>query len=211
MLQTQKHDIDMEYYYSLQKQQEIADIIMHDIKKHMIAVRDIAADEHNTEIVKYIDSVYEISDFNKLKHYSSNKLIDVIVNRFAQKFMEHFIDFYSDIRDIDFSFLNDSELTALLDNLLSNAFNSSVTAQNKIVELEIKIQNQHFIVISVTNTCGEKPIKKNNKYVSKNKNGLHGIGLKSVENIVKKHNGRLSLVFNEENMQFKANVVIRNF
>ena len=40
--------------------------------------------------------------------------------------------FETDIRNVDFSFMDESNLTALLDNLLENAFEAAKTIQKRI-------------------------------------------------------------------------------
>lgn len=209
-LLSQKNEIDTEHYRTLQRQHNNTSILIHDINKHMAAVRDLAEVGDNAEIVDYINSVYEISEFDSMREFSANTLVNVIVNRFYSQFKDNDIDFYCDIRAIDFSFLKDSEITALLDNLLSNAYNATKTADQKHVDLTIKQKNQHYIVVAVENTCGEPPEKRNGQYISKTKSGTHGFGLKSIANIAKKHDGEFYTSFDSEKMLFKATVILYN-
>ena len=80
---------------------------------------------NNEGINDYIKSVQGSSEIKTLTQFSDNKLINVIVNRYANRCITADIDFVSDIRSIDFSFINQSDLTSLLDNLLENAFEAA--------------------------------------------------------------------------------------
>lgn len=207
MLQNQKSEIDTEHYHTLQTQQEKNGIIIHDIKKHLIAIRDIAAENNDKQTVQYIDELYKSSNFDELKVYSNNKLVNVIINRFALKFNESDIRFYCDIRDIDFGFLKDNEITSLLDNLLSNAFEAAVSSEKKEIDMIIKSQNDNFVILTITNTCGTKPKKSNGKFITSKKDGVHGTGLKSISNIIKKYDASLEQNFDETTMTFKTVIV----
>lgn len=209
LLQNQKNEIDVEHYMSLIRQKETADIILHDTAKHMAAVRALAVEGDGDRVVSYIDSVYNDIGMNTLRRFSSNKLVDAIVSRYYNKYSELGVDFFCDVRDIDFSFLADAEITALLDNLLSNAFAAAAATQKKkSVDLSVRRQNVHFIVVSVVNTCGAIPEKRNGRFVSAKKGDQHGVGLASVNAVVKKHGGSLRTDFHEDTMIFEAVAVL---
>ena len=74
----------------------------------------------NSKAIEYIDSIYDGYDIKQIKKYSNNKLINVIVSRYAQLCYNNNIEFSADIRDVNFSFIKDSEITALFDNLFEN-------------------------------------------------------------------------------------------
>ena len=209
LLQNQKNEIDTEHYQSLIRQKEAEDIILHDTSKHMAAIRALAVEGDGDRIVSYIDSVYNDIGMSTLRRFSNNKLVDAIVSRYYNKYSELGIDLFCDVRDIDFSFLADAEITALLDNLLSNAFAAAAAAQKKkSVDLSVRRQNVHFIVVSVVNTCGAIPEKRNGRFISAKKGDLHGVGLASVNAVVKKHGGSLRTDFHEDAMTFEAVAVL---
>lgn len=55
--------------------------------------------------------------------------MNVIVSRYAQLCNDNNINLIVDIRNIDFSFITDSDLTALLDNLLENAYEAAKSSE----------------------------------------------------------------------------------
>lgn len=209
-LQTQKSEIDNEYYKVLQSHYDDTNIVIHDIKRHLITIKDFADAGDNQRIKDYIDNLYGEYQIKHLKKYSENKLINVIVNRFVNTAKEAGVDFNCDIRNVDFSKIPDSGLTTILDNLLENAIEASKTSSEKFVELSIKESNENFIVISVRNSCASRPEYKDGEIVTSKKNkDIHGFGIKSVSRVAKSLGGSVNNTFDENKMIFTFNVIVR--
>lgn len=206
----QNEKINEEYYSDLQKQYDTSNILVHDIKKHLYTIRDLAVENNDKAIAGYIDSIYESNEIKSIKNYSSNKLVNVIARRYAQLCTENKIDFYCDIRDIDFSFISNSEITAILDNLLENAFEASLNAKRKCIELKIDIINENFVLINTVNYCQTAPEFFNSYPISTKKNKtLHGIGIKSIEKTVNKNGGNTSYKYDDKKMKFEVSVILK--
>ena len=129
-LQKQKSEIDTEYYSILQNQYENSNILIHDIKRHLLSIKELSNEKDFEGINKYIDNLYENYQIKYLRIYSDNKLINAIINRYMNTCKDKTIDFYCDIRDIDFSFMYDNDITSLLDNLLENAIEATQNAND---------------------------------------------------------------------------------
>jgi hypothetical protein len=209
-LQQQKSDIDIEYYSILQKQYENSNILIHDIKRHLLSIKEFSSEKDYERINKYIDNLYDEYDIKYLKKYSNNKLVNAIVNRYMMSCKDNNINFNCDIRNVDFSFMSDNNLTALLDNILENAFEATKAAKSKNIDLTIKTVNLNFISINVFNSCAKAPQTRNGILVTgkKNKN-LHGVGIKSIERIAKEYGGHTDYSFDKEKMIFTLKVVLK--
>lgn len=156
-LQKQKSEIDTEYYSILQNQYENSNILIHDIKRHLLSIKELSNEKDFEGINKYIDNLYENYQIKYLRIYSDNKLINAIINRYMNTCKDKTIDFYCDIRDIDFSFMSDNDITSLLDNLLENAIEATQNANDKKIELTVKPINTNYIVINAWNYCSSAP------------------------------------------------------
>lgn len=209
-LQQQKAEIDTTYYSILQNQYENSNILIHDIKRHLMSIKELSKSNDNNGISRYIDNLYENYDVNYIKKYSSNKLVNAIINRYVILFKDSKIDFFCDIRDIDFSFISDNDLTAILDNLLENAFEASKNSENKKIELLIYLTNVNYIAINLTNSYSITPTIKNGKLVTvKEKSSIHGYGIKSIERTIKNHDGIMSFSFDESAKEFNTKIVLK--
>ena len=208
-LQKQKAEIDTEYYSLLQNQYENSNIIIHDIKRHLMSVKELASHNDCDNILKYIDDLYGEYDIKYLRKYSNHKLINAIINRYMEMCKTFGIDFYCDIRDIDFSFISDANLTAILDNLLENAIEAAKDSDNKTIELTIKESNENFVAINLENSCATAPKKSGGELITtKTDKEVHGYGIRSIKRIAKEYNGNINYSFDEKTMTFVFTVVL---
>lgn len=210
-LQAQKAELDTEYYTLLQNQYENSNILTHDIKRHLLSIKDLADENDCDGIEHYIDNLYSEYEVKNIKKYSNHKLVNAIINRYAKVFADSGITFNCDIRNIDFSFLDDNDLTSLLDNLLENALEASRDSEEKIVELLITPTNVNYISISLNNTCSVAPNIKNGKLITtKKKSSPHGYGIKSIKRIADKYDGNVSFDYDNKTQVFHIRIVIKN-
>ena len=144
-LQAQKAELDTEYYTLLQNQYENSNILIHDIKRHLLSIKNLADENDCDGIEHYIDNLYSEYEVKNIKKFSNHKLVNAIINRYAKVFSDCGITFNCDIRNIDFSFIADNDLTSLLDNLLENALEASRDSEEKKVDLLIAPTNVNYI------------------------------------------------------------------
>ena len=208
-LSKQKAEIDTEYYSILQNQYENSNIIIHDIKRHLMSVKELANHNDCDSISKYIDDLYGEYEIKYLKKYSNHRLVNAIINRYMEMCKRFGIDFYCDIRDIDFSFISEANLTAVLDNLLENAIEAAKNSENKTIELTIKESNSNFVAIHLENSCTTAPKKSGGELkTTKSNKDIHGFGIRSIKRIAKEYNGNIDYSFDENSMIFTFTVVL---
>lgn len=209
-LQAQKAELDTEYYTLLQNQYENSNILIHDIKRHLLSIKDLADENDCDGIEHYIDNLYSEYEVKNIKKYSNHKLVNAIINRYVKVFADSGITFNCDIRNIDFSFIDDNDLTSLLDNLLENALEASRDSEEKKVDLLIAPTNVNYISISLNNTCSVAPNIKNGKLITtKKKSAPHGYGIKSIKRIADKYDGNVSFDYENETQLFHICIVMR--
>ena len=209
-LQAQKAELDTEYYTLLQNQYENSNILIHDIKRHLLSIKDLADENDCDGIEHYIDNLYSEYEVKNIKKYSNHKLVNAIINRYVKVFADSGITFNCDIRNIDFSFIDDNDLTSLLDNLLENALEASRDSEEKKVDLLIAPTNVNYISISLNNTCSVAPNIKNGKLITtKKKSAPHGYGIKSIKRIADKYDGDVSFDYETETKTFQIRIILR--
>lgn len=209
-LQAQKSELDTEYYSILQNQYDNSNILIHDIKRHLLSIKSFANENDCSSINKYIDNLYNEYEVKNIKKYSEKKLVNAIINRYALVFKEKNIDFSCDIRNIDFSFISNNDLTAILDNLLENALEASQDSKEKSIELLIFPTNVNYIAINLNNSCAVAPTIRNGKLVTtKKESTIHGYGIKSIKRIVKNHDGNISFEYTESENTFCVKIVLK--
>lgn len=209
-LEKQKELINKEYYRELEKQYKSSSILIHDIKNVLSNIKVLSMSESNESVSKYVNSIYQGYQINSLKQYSTNRLINVIANRYANLCKEESIKLDIDIRDIDFSFITDSDLTALLDNLLENAYEASKASSKKEIDFVIDRHNEKYIIIKVSNFTETVPKINGNIIVTSKENKIiHGIGTKSIARIVQRYDGNIEYSFFKEKHIFRSIVLLK--
>lgn len=200
----QKQEIDQKYYQILDAQNEKMKTFVHDTKHHLAAILNLA---QNPEITNYINSIN-----SDLKKYSSecctnNKSLDIIVNQYNSLCKSEKINFETDIRTSNLSFIEPAKLTSLLSNILDNAVEAAIKCDEPKVYLSIN-KNENFHVLNCVNSCKEKPLFENNiMKTTKNDKQLHGFGTKSIAKIVEFYSGTFRYDYNEEAGDFSITVL----
>lgn len=209
-LEKQKTQINKEYYSELEKQYNSSNILIHDIKRCLLNIKDLSYNNDNQKIIEYINSIYEGYEIKKLRQYSNNKLLNLIISRYDQICYEYDIIFNVDIRNVDFSSINDSDLTGLFGNLLDNSLEAAKNSLHKQIDLVVYNRNEKYTIIELVNTSDNKPQKKGNMYISSKKStNVHGFGLKSVARIIKRYDGYLKCTYNDELKTFKIVIIFK--
>ena len=201
----QKLESAAEYYDLLNEQNENSRIVMHDIKRHLNSIKSISGDDAVTE---YIDDFIEDFSVNKSVDYCNNPMVNSIVNRYKSVCDRLGVKMNIDIRRADFGFMNQPDITALLDNLLENAVEAAENTENGFIDFSVFVRKNKYLSIQLTNSVKNIVAVKNNRIASSKKtDAIHGTGLKSIQKVVKKYDGEINMRFNEDDMTFSSNVV----
>lgn len=195
-LEKQKAEISDDYYRALEQQYDKSNILIHDIKRQLNAINHIAKEEKCDKICDYLDTINDSYEIQNIKRYTTNKLLNVIITRYANMCSDDGVILFTDIRNIDLSFISDSDLTAIVDNLLENSFEAAIKSSEKTIVFEIHEKNENFIILKISNTCGEAPeIINGTIESSKIDKDHHGYGLRSVKRVVSKYNGEMNFEY----------------
>lgn len=110
-----------------------------------------------------------------------------------------------DLQDVN---IRDEDIVILLGNLLENAIHEceKVVKNGKEANIYIKfVQNEETFIFTVRNPILRKVVIEDNKVLEKNDDG-HGIGLKNVEEVVKRYHGSFEISCDEK--EFMAVVIL---
>lgn len=201
----QKAETDKTYFEILEKNNDNLKIFTHDIKNHLLHIANLA---QNEEVTNYItDLCGTVANFGNCAT-SRNKTLDIIINKYLLLCESKNIDIYFDTKTANLSFIEPTDLTAMLNNLLDNAVEAA--EQSKIKEIFVKLftKNNSMQVVKITNSCNISPnIQNSNLLTIKKDKNLHGLGLKSVKKIVDKYDGSLEWKYKKEEKQFEICII----
>lgn len=180
--------------------------LYHDLNNHLNVLYQLLDDEKTEEAKAYIKGISKpILGLSKTV-WTGVDVVDVVINSKLQRMQELGI-----IGDINVEFPKDSDilpndLCTILSNLLDNAMEAVVNLENdKYISLTIRRVN-YFLFIRVINPCNE--IKKFDIFPDTTKGNklLHGWGLQSVSDTVRKYNGTIECI--NENGKFVAKLML---
>lgn len=204
-VQQQKDKSMSEYYSLLNQKNEDTKIIVHDFKRHLNTIKSFS--DESGQVASYIDNIMDDFKVNVEVNYCNNPLLNLITNKYQAICDDLNIKFSTDIRTAQIEFMDGPDITALFDNLLENAVEAARQTSIPFVDFIIHIRNDKYLVIKIANSLSKRVnIRKNHIVSSKDSNGIHGVGLKSIRRVVNKYNGEFFMDFREKNMMFISKI-----
>ena len=169
--------------------------LFHDIKNHLFILKKCAENGEYDRLNQYLDEIGEVYLEPKFKIQSGNWMLDNVLNQKKAVADECGIAFETDLlQSLHLPFSN-TEICALFGNLLDNAIEACEKVENskdRFIRLKMKQQRQMFYIEIANSTAGDVKLKNGELETTKKKNGLHGIGIRSVKRVVKKYDGILT-------------------
>ena len=190
VLDTQYELIESQYVRAQNFYTENAKLY-HDIKHHLRALERLLQNGDRREALAYIESVQEPLQCKMIPVHTGVDIVDAVIYEAKEKAEQRNILLVVETPILPSGLkLEDREFCVLFANLLNNA----LEAAKEQIRLNIAI-TAGFLVIEMQNDYKEKPLVKNNHFVSETEQGslAHGWGMKIIEQIVEKYQGELSI------------------
>lgn len=165
--------------------------LYHDIKHHLRALEKLLQNGDQREALAYIESVQEPLQCKMIPVHTGVDIVDTVIYEAKEKAEQRNILLQVETPILPSELkIEDRELCVLCANLLDNA----LKAAKEQIKLNIAIA-AGFLVIEMENDYKEKPLVKNNHFVSETEQGslAHGWGMKIIEQIVEKYHGELTI------------------
>ena len=199
----QKNEMDMQYLNLLEQKNQAMQILTHDYKNHLFALRNMGGAEQQ----EYIDRITNEMNANRNTCHSGNHTLDIIINKYVTECELKGVTFDFEIKISNLGFVSDYDLVTILGNLLDNALEAAQQSEAKIISFKTNKINTYDSVM-ITNSCDTPPDK--NLITTKQNKKLHGVGLKSVTKTLKQYGGELEWEYNSDKREFVATVILLN-
>ena len=165
--------------------------LYHDIKHHLRALERLLQNGDQREALAYIESVQQPLQCKMIPVHTGIDIVDTVIYEAKEKAEQRNILLVVETPILPSGLkLEDREFCVLFANLLNNA----LEAAKEQIRLNITV-TAGFLVIEMKNDYKEKPVVKNNHFVSEREQDslAHGWGMKIIEQIVEKYQGELSI------------------
>ncbi|MBR1970243.1 MAG: GHKL domain-containing protein [Clostridia bacterium] len=181
--------------------------VRHDMKNQLLIVRNYINSGKNDEAVEYINSLTDnympnIQEFLVTENDAFNAIVNSKIAICNQK------GIYIEIKEKKSSLkdLDAVDTGVLFGNLLDNAIEAAEKTVDKRIVVEVQTRDSYLSIL-ITNSINDSVLRDNKELAtSKSDKELHGIGIKSVEAIVKKYDGMIK--FYEENGEFCCHILL---
>lgn len=204
-LSLQREEADTAYYQALREQSEAQRILIHDIRNHLSTIDALARTDGSEAISDYIAKLDKTLLPQQHSRMCSDPILNLVLLQFRERCQKQNIVFQCDVRENCLTTLDAPSITTLYGNLLSNAIESAENSTDRIIELSVtRSEEQEIVIISVVNSCDIAPIPDSDGrfHTRKRDRNVHGVGLKSIQRIVDRHNGVSTMYYDSESKRF---------
>ncbi len=202
-----REEQDKKYFEVIEQSNHEMRVFSHNIRNHLTQIRNL---DDIQEVRSYVDGLYpDLDTFSRIG-ISKNPMLDLIISKYTALCEKHHIRFDVDVKTANLSYMENTDLSTLLNNLLDNAMESAVQSKVKWIELKIFSRNQQYDGLILSNSCDEEPTEKNGKLLtSKKDKSEHGLGIAAVKKIVKKYNAIYDWNYNERKNAFLTTIAFK--
>ena len=203
---TQKAKMDTENYKILENQYESQRVLIHDIRGHMQVMRGLLESKNYDELENYLLDMEQDPALQKIVRLCDNTVLNVILVHHASICKSLGIDVDFDIRQHSVDFISAHDITAIFDNLLTNAEEAAKNTSEKYIKLSATQQGETGVLITVINSCNSAPDMDEDGKIKTKKKGKehHGVGLKSVKQAVQRYHGVSRMYYSDEENRFHS-------
>ena len=202
----QKAKMDTENYKILENQYENQRVLIHDIRGHMQVMRGLLESKNYDELENYLLDMERDPALQKIARLCDNTVLNVILVHHASICKSLGIDVDFDIRHHSVDFISAHDITAIFDNLLTNAEEAAKNTSEKYIKLSATQQGETGVLITVINSCNSAPDmdEDGNIKTKKKDKEHHGVGLKSVKQAVQRYHGVSRMYYSNEENRFHS-------
>ena len=194
------------YFKELAEKYKLSNKAVHDTKNQLFAV-SIALSKNEiekakTKVDEMCNNVFGV--YNSMR--TGVEALDALLNTKYMIMQNLGISFIHSIFINAVNQVDDTDLCIIIGNAMDNAIEACAKIDGEMArEIELKMmQVSDHLTIEMTNPAVETLKRINGKIVSHKKDtATHGFGLQTMEEIVNKYNGNLSITQNEEKFTLK--------
>jgi len=204
-----KSETENKHYHEVERINDNHRILMHDIKKYIRTAVELIRAENNIEALQIFEKLdIQIKNTSQL-NYCRNKILNAILCERKRKADKLGLKYHVSLsEDLYVDYIDDIDLISIVGNLIDNAIEaSSKLSQGGFVNIDMFMVNEgYFMVWEVRNNFLISPVLGEEGFItSKHDEKEHGIGIHTVERIVKSYGGNLKVDI--DNGEFNVSII----
>ncbi|MBR1692647.1 MAG: sensor histidine kinase [Lachnospiraceae bacterium] len=206
-----KSETENKYYQQVEHINEKHRALLHDIKKYIRTAVELIHRNSNSEAVQIFEKLDVEIGRTVRSHYCRNKILNAILCERELRAKEAGIQYRIHLSpELPVDHMDDIDLISVVGNLLDNALEAAEKREGDgFVSMDMFVSNEgHFMVWEISNNFLTPPVWEHGRLrTGKRDQSRHGIGIHTVERIVKSYGGRMKLEAGEQT--FKALLVFQ--
>lgn len=200
-----REEQDKRYFEIIEQSNKDMRIFSHDIKNHLMQIRNL---ENIEAVNNYIDSIYPNVEKFSFTGISKNKMLDLIISKYMTLCESKNIRFSVDVKTANLVYVQDSDLSTILNNLLDNAVEAAEQADNGFIQVHIFSKSNIHDGLVIKNSSNVSPKEENGELkTTKHNKKMHGIGTKSIQKTLKKYDAVYGWKYDEKLKVFETDIV----
>lgn len=184
-----QNEIVYKYYAAMEQRILNSRKIIHDMRNHINAIEQLYASGDYEKGTSYANDLRELLDRLGLKSYTSNRMLNMILNDKMTRALALGIKESISIDTMDIDFIKDLDITTIFSNLLDNAIDAAREVPEGFIEMKSVCFND-MLTIYIKN-----PVKLDFHVPMpgiSTKPGHKGLGLSNVARAMQNYRGELS-------------------
>lgn len=199
---------ELSEYQLLSEKYESTKIMRHDFHKQLSALKELIA-EDNVRAKEYMQQIQFSQRELDYTQYTDNKILNILLAQKVKDCHMRGIEIHIHSKSPTLSFISDIDTVAIFSNMLDNAIESAERAEIKEIYVDLYTVNKSYSAVKVENYTDKEPVILDGALRTQKQNAdIHGFGIKSINNALKKYNSELTWTYDKEKKFFSALVII---
>ena len=188
-MEREKNRMLAENYQILKDASASKQTFYHDLKNQYLLIQNYLETGAYEKAKDYIKELGGREHMEEIRFHTGSEAMDIILEYKLNQAKRQGMQINCLIEPVQLR-LQETEVTALLGNLLDNALEAcnKMEPQDRWIQIVIR-QMGNASFIKVSNTCAQEPERIGEEFVSGKQGRLHGIGTKSIREIVERYGG----------------------
>ncbi|MDO5396492.1 MAG: GHKL domain-containing protein [bacterium] len=195
-------------YQLLSEKYENTKIMRHDFHKQLNVLKGLIA-EDNVKAKEYMRQIQFSQRELDYVQYTDNKILNILLVQKIKECHEYGIEMHIHSSSPKMSFISDIDTVAIFSNLIDNAMEACMQSTEKEIYVDMYTVNNSYSAVKVENNADKEPFVIDGLLrTQKNRKDIHGIGVRSINNALKKYNSELDWSYDKENKLFTSMILI---
>lgn len=203
-----KNKAELSEYHLVAEKYENTRVMRHDFHKQLDVLKNLIETD-NVKAKEYMQQIQFSQRELDYAKYTDNKILNILFAKKIKECHRRGVEIHIHSTFPTLSFISEIDTVAIFSNMLDNAIEAAEHADIKEIYVDLYTVNNAYSAVRVENYTDKEPIVLDGFLRTQKENtDIHGMGIKSINNALKKYGSELTWTYDKERKFFRALVVI---